>query len=83
VHRPVHRDGLAGEPGPRALVGTATETAGYQLITRQFWPRLIDSGKPELVFQGWLLTSVCVVAMVSLILVIGELALGWRRAARR
>jgi hypothetical protein len=62
-----------------ASVAAATETAGYQLVTRQFWPRLIRSGKPELVFQGWLLSSVCVVAMVALVLVVIELIVTWRR----
>jgi carbon starvation protein len=64
---------------PLAFVAAATETAGYQLVTRQFWPRLIRSGKPELVFQGWLLSSVCAVAMVALVLVVIELVLTWRR----
>ena len=64
---------------PLVFVGTATETAGWQLITRQFWPRLIGSGRPALVFQGWLLTSVCGVAMVALLAILAELALTWRR----
>jgi carbon starvation protein len=64
---------------PLAFVGAATETAGYQIVTRQLWPR-IASGKLDLVVQGWLLATVCVVAMVALLLVIVELALVWRRA---
>jgi carbon starvation protein len=65
---------------PLVFVGCATETAGWQLITRQFWPKLIGSGKAELVFQGWLLTSVCVVAMAALVLVVIEMAITWRAA---
>ncbi len=65
---------------PLAFVGIATETAGYQLITRQFVPELIRSSSPDKVFQGWVLTTVCLVAMVALIAVVLELALAtWRK----
>jgi carbon starvation protein len=67
---------------PLAFVGVATETAGYQLLTRTFIPKLIGSGKPELVFQGWVVSAVCVVAMLALFLVLVELALKWRREPR-
>ncbi len=67
---------------PLAFVGTATETAGWELVTGQFVPKLIRSGVPQLVFQGWLLTSVCVFAMGALLLVLVELGLAWRRSAR-
>jgi carbon starvation protein len=67
---------------PLCFVGTATETAGWQLLTRQFIPKLIRSGKPELVFQGWLLSAVCVVSMAALVFVLIELALRWRRSPR-
>jgi carbon starvation protein len=67
---------------PLGFVGTATETAGYQLITRQFWPRLIGSGKPALVLQGWLLTAMCGVAMVALVAVLFELVFRWHRPPR-
>jgi carbon starvation protein len=55
--------------GPLLFVGTATETAGYQLITGNFVPKLIQSGKPALVFQGWLLSSLCALAMVAMIVI--------------
>src|SRR6185436_11164711 len=59
---------------PLLFVGTATETAGYQLIKNQFIPKMIQSGKPALVFQGWLLSSVCALAMVALALIFLEAA---------
>jgi len=55
--------------GPLVFVGTATETAGYQLITGTFIPKLIGSGKPALVFQGWLLSTLCALAMAAMIVI--------------
>jgi carbon starvation protein len=52
---------------PLAFVGVATETAGYQLIRDQFVPKLIGSGAPEKMFQGYLLSGLCVLAMVALV----------------
>ncbi|MEO6951196.1 MAG: carbon starvation protein A [Polyangia bacterium] len=68
--------------GPLVFVGAATETAGFQLITGHFLPTLIRSGVPKLVFQGWLLSTVCTVAMVALLMVLFELQLAWRRRNR-
>ena len=48
-------------------MGVATETAGYQLIRDQFVPKLIGSGVPDKMFQGYLLSSLCVLAMVALV----------------
>jgi carbon starvation protein len=66
---------------PLAFVGVATETAGWQLITQQFVPKLIGSGKPGLVFQGWLLSTLCAMAMAALIWILIESLLRWRRPA--
>ncbi|MFT3925192.1 MAG: carbon starvation protein A [Myxococcales bacterium] len=52
---------------PLLFVGVATETAGYQLIRDQFIPKLIGSGVPDKMFQGYLLSSLCALAMVALI----------------
>ena len=68
---------------PLLFVGCATETAGYEIITRQFLPTMIRSGKAELVFQGWLLSSMCVLAMVALVLVVIELLISWARKRGR
>ena len=54
---------------PLAFVGIATETAGYQLIRDQFVPKLIGSGVPDKVFQGYLLSGLCVLAMVALVVI--------------
>jgi carbon starvation protein len=67
---------------PLSFVGVATETAGYQLLTRQFIPKLIASGKPQLVFQGWVVSTICVVSMLALVLVLVELFIKWRRGPR-
>ncbi len=51
--------------GPLLFVGAATQTAGYELVTRQFIPKMIGSGKPELVTTGWLLTLLAITIMLS------------------
>jgi carbon starvation protein len=63
---------------PLLFVGVATETAGYQLITNTFIPKMIGSGKPGAVFQGYLLSSLCGLSMVALIGVTLDAALRWR-----
>jgi len=62
---------------PLLFVGTATETAGYQLITRQFVPKLIQSGKPDMVFQGYLLSTLCGLAMIALVAIFLESLAKW------
>ncbi len=62
---------------PLLFVGTATETAGYQLITRQFIPKLIQSGKPDMVFQGYLLSTLCGLAMLALVAIFAESCAKW------
>jgi len=64
---------------PLAFVGAATETAGFQLIRDQFLPKLIRSGDPSKAFQGYLLSSVCVIAMVSLVVILADAARRWLR----
>jgi carbon starvation protein len=54
---------------PLSFVGVATEVAGYQLIRDQFVPKLINSGNADKVFQGYLLASLCVLAMVALVVI--------------
>jgi carbon starvation protein len=65
---------------PLFFVGTATETAGFQLITRQFIPRMIASGKPGVVFQGYLLSALCALAMAALLFIFVESLGRWLRA---
>jgi len=65
---------------PLVFVGIATETAGYQLIRDQFLPKLIGSGDPSKVFQGYLLSGVCVVAMVSLVVIVLDSLRHWLSA---
>jgi len=67
---------------PLAFVGVATETAGYQLIRDQFLPKLIRSGVPDKVFQGYLLSSVCVLAMVALVVIFLDSLRRWLGGAR-
>jgi carbon starvation protein len=64
---------------PFSFVSAATETAGYQLITRTFIPKMIQSGKPALVFQGWLLASLCAMAMLALVAIFIDSLFVWRR----
>jgi carbon starvation protein len=67
---------------PLAFVGIATQAAGYQLITNTFIPKMIGSGQPPLVFQGWLLSVLCVLAMAAMLFVLLEALPRWLRAAR-
>jgi carbon starvation protein len=62
---------------PLVFVGIATETAGFELIRDTFIPKMIGSGKPGLVFQGWLLASVCGLAMIALVAILIEAAGKW------
>jgi carbon starvation protein len=64
---------------PMAFVSVATETAGYQLIRDQFYPKLILSGQPDKVFQGYLLSALCVLAMVSLVFIFLDSVRRWTR----
>ena len=57
---------------PLFFVGVATETAGFELITETFIPKMIGSGVPGMVFQGYLLATLCGLAMVALIAVFLE-----------
>jgi carbon starvation protein len=68
---------------PLAFVGIATETAGFELIRDTFIPKMIHSGKPGLVFQGWLLASVCALAMGALVFIVLEAAARWRKVIAR
>jgi carbon starvation protein len=65
---------------PLSFVGVATETAGYQLIRDQFYPKLILSGQGDKVFQGYLLSSLCVLAMASLLFIFVDSARKWLKA---
>ena len=65
---------------PMLFVGTATETAGYQLITQTFIPKMIKSGKA--VFQGYLLATLCALAMSAMIFIFIDAASKWVRAFR-
>jgi carbon starvation protein len=62
---------------PLSFVGVATEVAGYQLITEQFVPKLIGSGVPDKVFQGYLLSSLCALAMVALVIIFFDSLRKW------
>jgi len=68
---------------PLVFVGTATETAGFELIRDTFIPKMIQSGKSGLVFQGWLLASLCALSMISLVVILLEAAARWSRNWRR
>jgi carbon starvation protein len=65
---------------PMVFVGVATETAGYQLITQQFIPKMIKSGKS--VFQGYLLSTMCALAMTALIIIFIDASTKWLRVLR-
>jgi carbon starvation protein len=67
---------------PLVFVGSATQLAGYQLIADNFAPRLIRSGKPDLVFQGWLLSVLCATAMVAMLVIVAAAARRWVAAWR-
>jgi carbon starvation protein len=60
---------------PLSFVGVATETAGYQLITQTFIPKMIRSGTA--VFQGSLLTALCALSMVALVWIFIESVVRW------
>ena len=62
---------------PLLFVACATETAGYQMITRTFIPKMIQSGKSP--FHGYLLSAMCGFAMFSLIFIFIESASRWLR----
>jgi carbon starvation protein len=64
---------------PLVFVGIATETAGYQLVTQQFVPKLVGSGQPAKVFQGYLLSTLCVLAMLALLTVFVASVRRWVR----
>jgi len=64
---------------PLAFVGVVTETAGVQLIRDIFLGKLVASGKPELVFQGYLLSALAALAMVALVFVVADAARRWLR----
>jgi carbon starvation protein len=61
---------------PLAFVGVATETAGFELITQTFIPKLIRGGKPV---QGWVLTSLCAMAMAALLAIFLDALARWVR----
>ncbi len=62
---------------PFTFVSIATETAGYQLITQNFVPKMIQSGKAP--FQGYLLSAICGLAMVALVAIFFDSLLRWTR----
>jgi carbon starvation protein len=64
---------------PLAFVGVATETAGFQLIRDQFIPTLIRSGDAAKIFQGWLLSSLCALAMIALVAILIDAGARWAR----
>jgi carbon starvation protein len=61
---------------PLAFVGVATETAGFQLITQTFIPKLIRGGKPV---QGYVLTILCALAMAALVAIFLDALARWIR----
>jgi carbon starvation protein len=65
---------------PLLFVATATQTAGYQLVTQTFIPKMIQSGKAPM--QGWILSTLCVIAMVSMLVIFAEAALRSMQALR-
>jgi carbon starvation protein len=67
---------------PLSFVSVVTETAGYQLITQQFVPKLIQSGVPDKVFQGYLLSGLCVLSMVALVLIFIDALRKWLAAPK-
>jgi len=65
---------------PLVFVGMATETAGYQLITDTFLPKMIRSGEAGRVFQGYLLSGLCAIAMGALVWICLEAAIRTTRS---
>ncbi len=62
---------------PMLFVSVATETAGYQLVTRTFIPKMIRSGKDELIVQGYLLATLCVLSMAALVFIFLDALARW------
>ncbi|MEO7092445.1 MAG: carbon starvation CstA 5TM domain-containing protein, partial [Polyangiales bacterium] len=67
---------------PFSFVAIVTQTAGFQLITQNFIPKMIRSGKPAVVFQGWLLTTLCATAMAAMVFIFLEALSKWVRVLR-
>jgi carbon starvation protein len=67
---------------PFVFVGTATQTAGFELITNTFIPKMIQSGKPALVTQGWILSALCALCMAAMFAILAESLPRWLRALR-
>ncbi len=67
---------------PFTFVAVATETAGYELISNTFIPKMIRSGVRSFQIQGWVLTTLCVLCMLSMIIVLLESLPRWMRALR-
>jgi carbon starvation protein len=65
---------------PMVFVAIATETAGYQLITQTFIPKMIQNGKS--VFQGYLLSTLCALAMTAMVIIFIDAASKWIRVMR-
>ncbi len=67
---------------PLVFVGVATETAGFELIRDTFLAKMIRSGKADLAFQGWLLATLCALAMAALVFILVDAAARWVRTLR-
>ena len=67
---------------PFVFVAIVTQTAGFQLITQNFIPKMIRSGKPGMVFQGWLLTALAAMAMAAMVFIFIESVMRWIRVLR-
>ena len=67
---------------PMLFVSVATQTAGFELITETFVPKMIRSGKPALAFQGWLLSALCAMAMAAMVAIFIEASGRWVRTLR-
>ena len=66
---------------PLLFVGTVTETAGFQMLTGPLHDQ-IASPKPSTSFQGWLLSSICALAMSALLVIFVLSARAWWKARR-
>lgn len=64
---------------PLSFVATTTLTAGWLSITDNFLP-LAHSGKPGAEFQGYLNAAVTVIMMVSVVIIIVDSVMRWKRA---
>ncbi|GAC1351332.1 MAG: hypothetical protein NVSMB1_03320 [Polyangiales bacterium] len=64
---------------PLVFVGVATQTAGYELITETFLPKMVHGGK---VFQGWLNIAICALAMAAMIFIFLQAFAKWTRSIR-